>query len=121
MRIFLAFLLAITFSLNAAYAASLGFCDLLGHSSNHAWHFGHHSHDDEHSDFQVGSDSTSKTTSVDADHHHSHVHSSFLSILPRIAGLAQVDRYAPAIEIASKVFISATLTSLDRPPKTILA
>jgi len=48
MRIFISFILAIMLSLNAAYAASVGVCDALEHTSSQAAHFGHHSH--EHSD-----------------------------------------------------------------------
>ncbi|MEQ1590385.1 MAG: hypothetical protein ABL902_08535 [Gallionella sp.] len=124
MRACFTFLLAIMVSLNAAYAASLTVCDALEHSSRHGGHFGHQSHHDherhEHNGSQVSIDSTSQATS-DEGHHHSHVHSSFVSILQHIVGFALVHPYTPVIKASSKAFISAILKPLDHPPQAILA
>src|SRR3989338_10086218 len=90
MRIFISFILAIMLSLNAAYAASVGVCDALEHTSSHAAHFGHHSHehsdDHVHDEPAVDADGASNVPAV-GDHHHAHVHPSFSAILPDIIGI----------------------------------
>ena len=122
MRISLTFLLAIMLSLNAAYAAAVGVCDTVRHVSDHGLHIGHHDHADEqaHHDLQVSGGETNETPSVNGHHHH-HVHPSFFCILPSVVGLVVLDRHSLAADIFPHIFVSAALTPLDHPPKTILA
>ncbi|MEQ1527655.1 MAG: hypothetical protein ABL911_13060 [Gallionella sp.] len=109
-------------SLNAAYAASLTVCDAVKHVSDHGLHIGHHDHADEqaHHDLQVNGGETDETSSVNAHYHH-HVHPSFSCILPSVVGLVELDRHSLVTDILPQVFVSAALTPLDHPPKTILA
>lgn len=124
MRTCLVFLLAIMLSLNAAYAASVGICDVLEHTSSQAAHLGHHSH--EHSDDhahdgpQVGADEAGKATSV-SEHHHDHVHPSFFSILPVIIGVTPLTGHSPMIAVPVGIFVSAPQALPARPPRVTLA
>lgn len=122
MRACLTFFLVIMISLNAAYAASLSVCDAVKHASGHGSHIGHHDHADEHAhhDLQVNGSETDEVASGNG-HYHYHVHPSFSYILPSTVGLVELDRGTLATEALPCVFISAALTPLDHPPKTILA
>ncbi len=121
MRICLVFLLAIMFSLNTAYAASLGICDALEHTSNHAPHFGHHSHEDSDSNAsQASGDKVGKVTSA-SDHYHNHVHPSFSSILPDIIGVTSLMGCSVLVGTPAITFFSALQALPDYPPKAYLA
>lgn len=120
----LSFLLAIMLSLNAAYAASVGVCDVLEHTSSQTAHLGHHSH--EHSDEhiydvpQVGAVDVDKVTSI-SDHHHDHVHPSFLYLLTEMIGVLPLTAGNALAVVTSNIFISVSLSRLERPPRAALA
>lgn len=124
MRTCLVFLLAIMFSLNAAYAASVGICDALEHTSSQAAHLGQHSHEHSdghaHDDPQVNAGEADKVTSI-SDHHHSHVHPSFSSILPNILGVMPLIGRSPMVAAPADTFLSAPQTPPARPPRATLA
>jgi len=111
-------------SLNAAYAASVGVCDALEHTSSHAAHFGHHSHehsdDHVHDEPAVDADGASNVPAV-GDHHHAHVHPSFSAILPDIIGIMPLTDGSTMVAIPAEDFVSVPQTLLERPPRTILA
>ena len=121
MRTGLAFLLAIMLSLNTAYAASLGICDALEHRSNHAPHFGHHSHEDSDSNAtQAISDKVDKVTST-SDHYHNHVHPIFSLILPDIIAVTSLMGCGVLVDTPAITFFSALQAPPDYPPKAYLA
>jgi len=121
-RIYLSFILAIMLSLNAAYTAAAGICDVLEHSSNHAAHFGHHSH--EHSDDRAvqpaGQNKGDKVPPV-SNQHHDHVHPGFSSILPCIISVMPLAGCSPQVAYTVSTFVSAQQALLDRPPRATLA
>lgn len=123
MRACFPFLFAIMLSLNTAYAASVGVCDALEHSPSHAAHFGHHS--DEHSDDHVhdepavDADGASNVPAV--DHHHTHVHPDFSSILSNAIGVMPLIGRSHIVAIPASTFVSTPQALLDRPPKVTLA
>ncbi|MDO8811135.1 MAG: hypothetical protein Q7J38_03795 [Gallionella sp.] len=120
MRTCFSFLLAIMLSLNAAYAASVGVCDALEHTSGHAAHFGHHSHehsdDHAHDDPPVAADGAGNAPAV-GDHHHDHVHQGFSSILPGSIGVMPMTGRSPMVAIPAGAFVSAPQTLPARPPR----
>ena len=120
MRTCFSFLLAIMLSLNAAYAASVGVCDALEHTSSHAVHFGHHSHehsdDHAHEDPSDNPDGAGKASTV-GDHHHNHVHPSFSSILTGIVGVMPLTGRSPMVAIPTGAFVSAPQALPARPPR----
>jgi len=124
MRIFLSFVLTIMFSLNAAYAASVGVCDVLEHTSSQAAHFGHHSH--QHSDDHVhdepaaDADGGNNVPAV-SDHHHAHVHAVFSFLLSDTINVIPLEGCSPLIATPASTFISAPQALIERPPRTILA
>ena len=122
MRTCLTFLLSIMLSLNAAYAAGVGICDVLGHSSNHAAHFGHHSH--EHSDDRAAQpadqNQDGKESPVD-NQYHDHVHPGFSSILTDIISVMPLTGCSPLIVAPANAFVSVPQTLPDRPPRATLA
>ena len=124
MRIFLSFILTIMFSLNAAYAASVGVCDALEHTSSQAAHFGHHSH--EHSDDHVhdepaaDADGANYVPAAD-DHHHAHVHAAFSFLLSDTINVIPLEGRNPLIATPASTFISAPQALIERPPRAILA
>jgi len=122
MRIYLSFILAIMLSLNAAYAAAVGICDVLGHSSNHAAHFGHHSH--EHSDDRAaqptGQDQDGKVSPL-GNQLHDHAHPGFSSILPGIISVMPLTECSPLVAAPANSFVSVPQTLPDRPPRATLA
>lgn len=122
MRACLSFLLAIMLSLNAAYAATVGVCDALEHTSSQAAHLGHHEHSDDHAhdDPQVSADEAGKADSV-SDHHHDHVHPNFSSILPGIIGVTPLTGRSPMVAIPAGAFVSAPQALPARPPRATLA
>ena len=124
MRSGLAFILAVMLSLNAAYAASVGMCDALEHSSSHAEHFGHHSHehgdDHDHDVPQLGADGMDKVNSI-GDHHHDHAHPSFSSILPNIVSVTPLSGCSLLVAAPVGTFISAPQSLPDHPPGANLA
>jgi len=124
MRIFLSFILAIMFSLNAAYAASVGVCDALEHTSNHAAHFGHHSH--EHSDNHVHDELAVDTDGesdipVASDHHHAHVHAAFSCLLSDTLNVTPLEGCSLLVASPASTFISAPQALIERPPRAALA
>jgi len=124
MRACLSFILAIMLSLNAAYAASVGVCDALEHTSSQAAHFGHHSHehsdDHAHDDLQASADEVGKVSSV-SDHHHEHVHPNFSSIPPSIIGVMLLSGRSPIVAAPADAFVSASQALPARPPRATLA
>jgi len=124
MRIFLSFILAIMLSLNAAYAASVGVCDALEHTSSQAAHFGHHSH--EHSDDHVhdepaaDADGANYVPAAD-DHHHAHVHPVFSSLPATSVDVKLLTGCSTLIAGPDSIFVSAPQALLDRPPRATLA
>ncbi len=124
MRNCLTFILAAMLSLNTAYAAVVGVCDALEHTSSHDAHLGHHSH--EHSDDhahdgpQVGADEAGKVSSA-SDHCHNHVHPSFSSILPGIIGVMPLTGRSPMVAAPAVAFVSVPQTPPARPPRATLA
>lgn len=124
MRVCLTFLIAIMFSLNVAYAASVGVCDALEHASNHAAHLGHHNHehsdDPIHDDTQASGDAAGKLTAVNG-HYHDHVHPSFSVILPCIIGIMPLIEPDSLIVISTSNFVSAPQALIEYPPKATLA
>jgi hypothetical protein len=124
MRTILSLCLVIMFSLNTAYAASVGVCDALEHAPNHAAHLGHHNHehsdDPIHDDTQASGDEAGKLTAVNG-HHHDHVHSSFSVILPCIIGMMPLIEPDSLVVIPTRNFVSAPQTSIEYPPKATLA
>lgn len=122
MRTCLSFILAIMLSLNAAYTAAAGICDVLEHSSNHAAHFGHHSH--EHSDDRAvqpaGQDKGDKVSPV-GNQHHDHADPGFSSILPGIIAVLPQTGCSLQIAASASTFVSAQQVLLDRPPRATLA
>lgn len=122
MRTYLAFILALMLSLNAAYAASMDVCDALEHTSSHAAaHFGHHSHED--------SDNHDRDEPVDAggpgnatmdDHHHTHVHPSFSYLLSDTIDVTLSENCTLLIAGTTSIFVSAPQARLDRPPEAAL-
>ena len=121
MRTYLAFLLTIMLSLNAAYAASVGVCDALEQTTNHAAHFGHHSH--EHSDVYdepaVDADGGSNVPAV-SDHHHACTHPCFY-LLSGAINVIPLDGCSPLVASPASTFISVSQTLLERPPRAALA
>jgi len=124
MRTYLAFLLAIMLSLNAAYAASVGVCDALEHTSNHAAHFGHHSHehgdDHVHDEPAVDADGVGNVPAV-GDHHHAHVHAAFSCLLSGAIDVMPLEGCSPLIETLAGTFISAPQALIEHPPRAALA
>lgn len=104
-------------SLNAAYAASVGVCDALEHESNHAAHFGHHSHEhgDDHEASSSGADGEDKMQ------YHDHAHPCFSSILPDIVSVMPLSGSSPLVATPAGIFVSAPQVLLDRPPRAALA
>ena len=116
MRTCLAFILSIMFSLNTAYATSVGICDALKHTS-HTAHIGLHSH--EHDDGQ-------DAPSLDPDEEgksncHDHVHPSFSSILPNTIGITPMMGCSILVVAPVSTILSAPQTLLERPPRVALA
>jgi ABC-type Zn2+ transport system substrate-binding protein/surface adhesin len=124
MRACLVFFLALMLSLNSAYAAVMGVCDALDHTSSHDTHLGHHSHehsdDHTHDNPTANSDEAGKTFSA-SDHHHDHVHPSFSYILPGIIGVMPLTGSSPIVAATTDAFISAPQAPPARPPKATLA
>src|SRR3989338_6066761 len=110
MRTFLTFVLVIMLSLNAAYAASVGDCDALEHTSGDAAHFGHHSHehsdDHVHDEPAVDADGASNVPAV-GDHHHAHVHPVFSSLPTTSVGVMLLTGCSPLIADPASTFASA--------------
>lgn len=110
MRTCLVFILAIMLSLNAAYAAAAGVCDVFEQTHGHALHFGHHSH--EHGDgHDAHSDGAGEV------HCHDHAHSGFSSILPGIVGVMPLTGCSPLVALPPAAFISAPQAPIDLPPR----
>lgn len=117
MRTCLGFLLAIMLSLNAAYAASAGVCDALEQTQSHALHVGHHSH--EH-----GNDHDAQSSDADGMGKvplHDHAHSSFSFLLPGIIDAEPLTGCNSLLASPASNFDSASQSSLDRPPRAVLA
>ena|SRR3989338_2573373 len=124
MRTYFAFLLAIMLSLNAAYAATVGVCDALEHTTNQTAHFGHHSH--EHSDEHVHDEPAVDTDGgsnvpVVSDHHHAHVHAAFSCLLPGVIGVTPLDGCSPLMATPASTFVSAPQALIEHPPRAALA
>lgn len=122
MRTCLSFLLAVMLSLNAAYAATVGVCDVLEHTSSQAAHLGHHSHEhnDDHDNAPVSADAADEGTSAVSDHH-SHVHPSFSFLLPGIIDAMPLTGCNSLLASPASNFDSAPQSSLDHPPRAALA
>lgn len=124
MRTCFSFLLAILLSLNAAYAAAAGVCNVLEHTLGHAEHFVHHSHehgdDHIHDNPPVDPNGSGKMPTL-GDHHHDHAHPSFFSILPDIIGVMPLTEGSLMVVIPASIFVSAPQALLDRPPRVTLA
>lgn len=124
MRTCLSFILAIMLSLNAAYAASVGICDALEHTSGQAAHFGHHSH--EHSDGHVhdepavDADGASYAPAA-GDHHHACAHPIFSCLLSGITSVTPLEGCSLLITTPDSTFVSAPQTLIERPPRATLA
>lgn len=124
MRACLSFILAIMLSLNAAYAASVGVCDALEHTSSQAAHFGHHSHehsdDHAHDEPAADADGSSNIPAV-SDHHHAHVHAAFPCLLSGVIGVTPLEGCSPLISSPASTFISAPQALIEHPPRATLA
>jgi len=124
MRTYLAFLLAIMLSLNAAYAASVGVCDALEHTSNHAAHFGHHGHehsgDHVHDEPAVDADGAGNAPAV-GDHHHAHVHAAFSCLLSGVIDVTPLEGCSLMVATPAGTFVSAPQALIEHPPKASLA
>lgn len=122
MRTCLRFILAIMLSLNAAYAASVGVCDALEHTSSQAAHFGHHSHEDSDDHVHDGvADAGEAGNATMLDHHHAHVHPSFSYLLPDTIGVMPLEGCSFLVTDPASIFVSAPQALLDRPPRAALA
>jgi len=121
MRTYLAFILAIMLSLNAAYAATVGVCDALEHTTNQAAHFGHHSH--EHSDDHAHDEPADGGSNVPAvsDHHHAHVHAAFSCLLSDTIHVTPLKGCSPLVASPASTFISAPQALIEHPPRVALA
>lgn len=114
MRAFLSFFLAIMVSLNTVYAASVGMCDALEQTRNHASHIWHHSHD--HGNAQSpDADGSGKT------HLHDHAHPSFSFLLPNIIPAMPPKARGSKVASPACAFNSAPQTPPDIPPRSALA
>lgn len=122
MRTYLAFLLALMLSLNAAYATSVGVSDTLEHTSDDAAYLWHHSHGhgDNHGEPAVNADGESNIPAV-SDHHHAHVHPSTHYLLSDAIGVTPLEGRSLLVSEPTNTFISVSQALLDRPPKAILA
>ncbi|TAN72007.1 MAG: hypothetical protein EPN14_10955 [Gallionella sp.] len=120
MRACLSFFLATMLSLNAAYAAVVGVCDALEHTSSHAAHFGHHSHDHVHDEPAADADRASNMPAV-GDHHHAHVHPVFSSLPATSVGVKLLAGCITPVADPGSTFVSAPQALLDRPPRATLA
>lgn len=120
----LTLLLAIMLSLNAAHAAAVGICDTLQHPSGLTAHFGHHSHehgdDHHHDDHQTGTTEADNVATA-SDHHHTHVHPSFLYLLTEMIGIVPLTVGNTLAAVTSDTFISVSPSRLERPPRAALA
>ena len=122
MRTYLAFLLTIMLSLNAAYAASVGVCDALEQTTNHAAHFGHHSH--EHSDVHVHDEPVVDAdggSNVPAVSYHHHVHAAFSCLLSDPIDVTPLKGCRPLIATPASNFVSAPQALIEHPPRAALA
>jgi len=124
MRIFLSFILTVMLSLNAAYAASVGVCDALEHTSGQAAHFGHHSHehsdDHAHDEPAADADGANYVPAAD-DHHHAHVHAAFSFLLSDTIHVTPLKGCSPLVASPASTFISAPQALIERPPRATLA
>lgn len=123
MRTCLAILLAVFLSLNTAYAAVVGVCDVLEHTGqNDKAHFGHHSHEhaDEHEHDAAPADGSDKLA-ASGDHDHAHVHPGFSTLLPGSVGMKLFAGRSPLVPATPDTFVSAPQLRLDRPPRAALA
>lgn len=125
MRTCLAFLLAVLLSLNTAYAAVIGVCDVLEHTQQgDKAHFGHHSHEhaDEHEHDAPPADADSSgKVAASGDHDHAHVHPGFSTLLPGSVGMKLFAGRSPLVAATPDTFVSAAQVRLDRPPRAALA
>lgn len=124
MRTGLFLLLALMLSLNAAYAAAVGICDALEHTSSRAGHFGHHSH--EHNDVHVHDEPAvdadgASFVPADGDHHHACVHPVFSCLLPGAIGVTPLEGRSPPGASLVSTFISAPQALIEHPPRATLA
>lgn len=124
MRAALTFLLAIMLSLNATHANAVGICDVMKCTSGLTAHFGHHSHehgdDHRHDERQAGAAEEGNAATA-SDHHHTHVHPSFLYLLPGMIGVVPLTVGNTLAAAAPATFISAAPSRLERPPRASLA
>src|SRR3989338_9620420 len=124
MRTYLAFILAIMLSLNAAYAATVGVCDALEHTTNQTAHFGHHSHEhsDDHAHDEPAADADGEGNApAVGDHHHIHVHPVFSSLPATSVDVKLLTGCSTLIAGPDSTFVSAPQALLDRPPRATLA
>lgn len=119
MRTCLAILLAVFLSLNTAYAAVVGVCDVFEHTEqNDKAHFGHHSH--EHDAAPADADGSDKLA-ASGDHDHAHVHPGFSTLVPGSIGLLPFAGRSPLVPATLDILVSAAQIRLDRPPRAALA
>jgi len=124
MRAYLSFILAIMLSLNAAYAASVGVCDALEHTSSQAAHFGHHSHEysDAHAHDEPAADADGTSYAPAASgHHHACAHPVFSFLLPGTIGVMPLEGCGLLVADPASTFVSAPQALFDRPPRATLA
>ena len=125
MRTCLAILLAVFLSLNTAYAAVVGVCDVLEHTEqDDKAHFGHHSHQhaDEHEhDAPPANADGSDKLAASGDHDHAHVHPGFSTLVSSSIGLLLFSGRSPLVAATPDTFVSAAKVRLDRPPRAALA
>lgn len=124
MRTGLAFILAIVLSLNAAYAASVGICDALEHSTSHAAHFGHHSHEHDdhpvHVEARVSADEADKAHPA-GEHHHDHAHPGFSSIPQGIVSVTPLTGCNLLVAAPVGTYASAAQSPPYHPPRATFA
>ncbi|MDP2826784.1 MAG: hypothetical protein Q8O52_29360 [Sulfuritalea sp.] len=124
MRTCFAFLLAVLFSLNAAYAAVVVVYDTLEHTQGETTHFGNHNHehgDDHAHDAPPTDPDQPNQLPAASDHHHAHVHPGFSTLLPGAIGIMPLDGRSPLIPVAIIAFASLPQVRLERPPRAVLA
>lgn len=121
MRTYLAFLLAIMLSLNAAYAAAVGVCDALEHNATHFWHH-NHEHSDDHVHNEPAADADgARNLPATSDHHHPHVHEVFSCFLPGVIGVTPIEGCSLLIANTVSIFVSAPQALIEHPPRVALA
>lgn len=119
MRVVLAFVLSLVFSLNAAYASVASVCDAMDHLSlgerDLHLHADHHSHD---ADAQSHGDGDPLKNAKSGDH--CHAHGTWVSMVSNV-DVTPVFGDHVLSPSESAPLLSVTTPRLERPPRAFLA